>query len=139
MRTTLRFTSVVGGVAALVLLAAIILSATDWLSTPPAANQRTAGQASVPSPLATAPAPQASAPAPQPGAGAGPARAPAATVSTLRPAPAAVVVQAVVSAPQAREEPAGQLADDARADRGRGGGRGNGGGGLTAGKHDELR
>jgi hypothetical protein len=94
LRTTLRFTSVVAGVAALVLLAAVILSGNDWLSTSPGVKRHIAVQTSLPAPQASASAPQASAPTPQPGADSGPAAAPPAPAAA--PRPAAVVVPATV-------------------------------------------
>jgi hypothetical protein len=121
MRTTLRFTSVVAGVAALILLAAIILSGKDWLSTSPGVNQRIAVHTSAPAPrpgaptpLAIASAPQAAAPAPHPGAWSGPDMAPAATVST--PQPAAAVHAVVGQASGGRAALSMARADEERAD-----------------------
>jgi hypothetical protein len=53
--TTLRFASVVGGVGGLVLLAVIILSANDWLSSPPGDNHRIAVHVSAPPPARPVP------------------------------------------------------------------------------------
>src|SRR5690349_13734185 len=101
MRTTLRFTSVVAGVAALVLLAAIILSAQDWLSTSPSVNKQVAVHTSAPTPRARPPIMQAS-PTTPPVAAPTPPVALAATVSTPRPTVALghpAVVQASIGRP----------------------------------------
>jgi hypothetical protein len=156
LRTTLRFTSVMAGVGLLILWAAIILSANDWLPTSSNAHRRTAVQASVPAPQIFAPAPQAIAPLPQTGA---PAPAPSAPPSqarsdsvpeVVRPAavsaprpPTAVVQLAVRPASRVRaamhmaphdeeqpDQPAGNRQNDVGHGHGRdqhGGGRGNGG------------
>jgi len=117
MRTTLRFTSVVGGVAALILLAAVILSAQDWLSTSPRASQRIAVHTSAPRALPTTASAPPTAPAPQPTDVAPPPVAPAVAVAT--PPPTAAVVQAAsVQAPAGR--PAVSMAQ-------------------VAGKHDDHR
>lgn len=68
MRTTLRFASVVGGVGGLVLLAAIILSASDWFSASPGDDHRIAVHRSAPAP-AGAPSGQGPVSISQPGAG----------------------------------------------------------------------
>jgi hypothetical protein len=97
VRTTLRFTSLVAGLAGLVVLAAIILSANDWLSTPPGVNERIAIRTSAPAPQSSAPVPQAPASAPQPAAPEPqPVSAPqpiAAVVAPPQVAPAAVSVR----------------------------------------------
>jgi hypothetical protein len=152
LRTTLRFTSVVAGVAALVLLAAVILSGNDWLSTSPGVKRQIAVQTSVPAPRASAPAPQASGSAPQagaptsqPNAGSGPATAPPARAAA--PRPAAVVVPATVGQASTGRaaaimvhvdgEHAHQPAGDRRGDRGDRGDRGHDGGRdrHTGGRH----
>jgi hypothetical protein len=112
MRTTLRFTSVVAGVALLFLWAAVILWGMDWLSMSQGVNRRIAVQArgAAPQAAAAAPpaavsAPRASAPAPEPGAGSGPPMVPAAAVSAPRPAatrPAAPVHAIVAPASTSR-------------------------------------
>jgi len=68
MRTTLRFTSVVAGVALLFLWAAVILWGMDWLSTSRAVSKRIAVQTTAAAPQAILPTPRAVAAAPQPAA-----------------------------------------------------------------------
>src|SRR5215472_11503994 len=135
LRTTLRFTSVAAGVAALILLAAIILSANDWLSASPNSKQQIAVKPSLF-------APQVTAPAPQPGAASGPETAPPATVSTPRPTTPVILAaagqastgRAAVTTARVEEKHADQAAADHRDDRCHGdvrdrhpGGRGGGG------------
>ncbi|HYW26013.1 MAG TPA: hypothetical protein VE953_17705 [Terriglobales bacterium] len=143
MRTTLRFTSVVAGVALLFLWAAVILWGMDWLSTSRAVSKRiavqttaAAPQAILPTPRAVAAAPQPAAPPSRPVADAAPPMAPAAAVSTPRP-PAAVHVvvgpastrgAAVSTTAHVDEEHTDRRHDDHR------GGRGHGDGG---GRHSE--
>jgi hypothetical protein len=140
MRTTLRFTSIVAGVAALVVLAAIILSANDWLSTPPGVNARIAVRASAPAPQLKVPSWRVVAPTPQPTptptepvATSEPALAPAAPVPAPQPVAAAVHVAvappAVRMAPenhQHGDQPAGHRHDSGGGHDGGGGGHGGG-------------
>jgi hypothetical protein len=121
-------------VAALLLLAAIILSANDWLSTSPSIKRQIAVKPSLSSP-------QVSAPAPQSGAASGPEVAPPATVSTPRPTTPVILAavgpasagRAAVTTAQVHEEHAGQPAADRRDGRGHDDGRDRHTGGRSGG------
>ena len=114
MTTTLRFTSMVGGAAVLILTVAAVLTAKDWVS--PAIPHRIAVQTAVPTPPTSAPAPQTS-PAPQPGDNRGQDAAPAAAVST--PQPPAAAGQGAVDQEQGNEENEDRPVSDRDGDRGR--------------------
>jgi hypothetical protein len=147
MRTTLRFTSVVGGVAALIVLAAVILSANDWLSSSSGHNQRIGARTSAPAPQFGTPAaqptlaPQPTAPPPQPLAAPQPAAA--VVQPAAAPAPAVPVVHVAVAAPAVSvghgdEDQALRPAQRRGGDGGHGHDRGDGGhtGGRGGGGQD---